>query len=100
MPGQLVDWRKWLLDLLCRMYQEWGLDCGSLGPPTQAIQELWNTYLSEGPPAFADPADKEEFLRVLIALEAHLNLKENDLDAKDDESLRELIARLRKDLES
>lgn len=99
MPGELIDWKQWLRDLFCKLYQELGGDCDNLGQPTHAIEALWEIYLNNGVPSFPTPEDKKWFRNLVLALEAHLNLKENDLDSKDDESIRELIARLLKDTE-
>jgi hypothetical protein len=93
MPSSWVDW---LMELLCRIYKEWGGNCADLGlTPTDAIKQSLDTFNNNGLPSFPDPAKEEEFFNTVDAIEAHLDLPDNSLTTEDDEKLRQLIADMR-----
>lgn len=94
-----TPWAEWLIELLCRLYRQYGGDCqAEFGmPPSQArtasnlVQLLAAAQSQRGSFTIADPAEREEFLKVVNALTDHLALPDNTLNASDQSSLDVLI---------
>jgi hypothetical protein len=94
-----TPWEQWLLDLLCQTFKSWGGDCDNLSTsPSQRTAEVIAEYNTNGTPTFNTPEEKQEFLAVLTALEAHLDLQDNTLSQADTDALKDLIENLRNDL--
>jgi hypothetical protein len=89
-----MNWRQWLLELLCRLYKEWGgTDCDDFNQdPYQAISVLVAKYQNDGPP---EPADPVKYHQLLDAIDAHLASPDNDLSPQANATLKQLIAELR-----
>lgn len=94
-----MTWVQWLLELLCRIYQEYGGDCADLGiTPEQRITFLEGVYAMNGPPTFQDDDARKEFLSVLNELETCLDSTDNSLTQDENDRLQTLIAQLRSDI--
>lgn len=99
MPPPLEPWQDWLWHLLCDMYKELGGDCKDLsGPSEHRIAQVIAQYQGKGAPVFTTPQEKADFLKLLDDIEEALNHPDNDLDAKSDSDLRQLLTNLRKDV--
>ncbi len=101
-----MTWEQILWDFLCELYRKMDGDCADLPPrppnPTPSPNSLPATinkveaeFNSVGIPAFGSPAEKQTFLDLLKAIEAHLNKPQNSLPSASDTQLRNLIAAMR-----
>lgn len=99
-------WEQAVWDFLCELIKNLGGDCDVLPPrppnPTPypndlpaAITKVEAHYNTHGLPSFPTQADKDKFLALLNAIEAHLNLAGNTLPPAADAQLRALIAAMR-----
>ncbi len=97
MPDVAMLWTDWLRVLLCKLFQSWGGNCETLFPPQPSgwIAMVTDAYNANGAPTFTDLLEKQQFLELLDALDAHLKLPDNSLSASDNNKLLSLIAALR-----
>jgi hypothetical protein len=89
-------WLDKLKELLCRLYQEWGGDCGTLPSDIRStIAVLRDCYTKYGSPRPPDPTGAGRFDALLAEIEAHLDLSENTLDPIDEQVLEALLSQLK-----
>jgi hypothetical protein len=92
-------WEQWIRDLLCRLYQRWGLSCTELDEdPDIRAGDVDDNYREKGAPIFPDIVEKAKFLDDLTELEAGLTLQDNSLNPLSTTLLNTMISDLRKDL--
>jgi hypothetical protein len=90
------SWVDMLLDLLCRIYQEYGGDCKDLyNNPANAPQKVVSEYTTNGAPTFSNQDELDAFLQTLTDLETALASEENSLPQSDTDALTNMIAGLR-----
>lgn len=94
-----MNWLQALREIICRIYEEWGGDCEALGQlPWSWIETVEEVYQQQGIGGI--PADRrDELAGMLDELEAHLGMTDNALSEGENQSLANLIASIRKDLE-
>lgn len=86
-----MTWKEIILQILCRIYEIYDGDCAELGiVPNPAIPRV--SDITQG----ALPEQGQGELAIAIDdLESHLALPENDLEAKYNNMLNEMITRIR-----
>jgi hypothetical protein len=92
-------WEQWIRDLLCKLYERWGLSCSELdSDPDIRAGQVDAKYREKGAPNFPDNVEKAKFLDDLTELEGGLESQDNSLDPTSTTLLNTMIGDLRKDL--
>lgn len=99
MPDEPL-WLAMLKEFLCRIYREWGGDCGELATDiSERIVAVVTTYNDRGAPEFPSEKARSDYLELLTELEGHLDQAGNSLSTEDDASVRALISNLRNEID-
>lgn len=94
-------WTGLFLELLCKLYQWLEGDCGDLSSdPSAAIATVDDKYQQSGPPQFATPAERDQFIALLDSIKAALAMPENTLDPSDTKRMSDLIKQILGDIET
>ena len=94
------SWVERLLELICKIYEQFDGDCAELTTPEGAIATVVNAYNTNGAPQITGESERQSFLDDLTDLEDHLALPGNTLSATDSGLLSTLIDDLRQDIEA